>query len=743
MKKPLNFAAKSALLLALPILCGGCRAVLKAFAPPPVNTAASNSGTPNFRVNVPPPGMTPSAIRVPASRALTERDVPLDKIALPKPSAAGVAALNRENARAAAWVKKMRADFLPDADSGEGLVVCEPIVESASTRKAQNGFDAANFGAGCSRWLFVEVGGRGELGKTPIWGAIEDVRLLQKLPSLRLDAKHAAQLATMTGATRVATARFSGDENRGTLFYQLWKLDGKTKVGAPLSIQGSAAQIAAALPQLAARMAQQLGASTRGIQNGVGTDAKGIAFLGKVPWKNARNFPAADSGRLRVLAARVPLAALLFVRDGDTGWGDPRRRAAVESALKVAPDNALLLADFAWNTIDDARPFFARIDDGLAKYPSNALYNLADVCRWRRLGDLKKERVAAEAMVSCAPQSSIAWMTLGGTIENIAQEMRRGRPYQYLSEKENGFLSNLYDDHLFCALRSAQLAPIYGAWTDVAQAATFTSDTDLADLALWKSIAMERRGDAYYWGLQMYQGKWFPDADKLKLLVKLVYADRLLTRYYWDDSVKGLSSLDLDVAAQRQLLYTVGLFEDRLKAHPGDANTHLAFAHLARDNGHNGSKDAIAIREFRAAIALMPNNPAPMEQLAEMLHYKKRQYPEAEKLYRDALKLNPTYPDALKCLGNLTYYVHHDAAGAEKLYRRAIALAPGEGIYHAELARLLLDQGNRAAALAEARAAIAHDYVDKNNEIFTRLQIDPINEWRQLIAQRDEKLYQF
>lgn len=742
MKKPIGFIAKSALILALPLLCGGCRAVLKQFAPPP-NSAASNSGTPNFRVNVPPPGMTPSAVRVPASMALTERDVPLEKIALPKPSAAGVASLNRQNARADAWVKKMRAEFLPDADSGEGLVICEPIIQGASTRKASNGFDAANFGAGCSRWLFVQVGGRGELGKTPIWGAVEDVRLLHGFRDLRLAPPQAAQLATSTGATRVATARFSGDGDRGTLSYQLWKADGKTKIGAPFSVSGSAAQIVAGLPQLAAQMAQQLGASTRGLQSAVGTDAAGLTFLGKVPWKNPRDFSETDSEKLRVLAARVPLAALLYVRDGNASWGDPRQRAAVASALNAAPDNVLLLTDFMWNAVDDARPFFARIDAGISKYPSNALLNLADACRWRRLGDLKRQRVASEAMVSCAPQSPMAWMSLGSTIQDIAHEMRRGRGYQGMSDKEQGYLTKLYDNHLFCALHSAQLAPIYAAWSDVAQAASFASDADLADLALWKSLAIERRGDAYYWGFQMYRGNWFPDADKLQLLVKMAYADRDLTRYYWDDAVDGLSSLDLDVKAQRQLLYTVGLFEDRLKAHPDDGATHLALAYLARDKGHDGSKDAIAIREFRAAMELLPNDPAPMEQLGEMLHYKKRQYAQAEKLYRDALKLNPTYPNALKCLGNLTYYVHHDAAGAETLYRRAIALAPDEGIYHAELARLLLDQGKRAAALTEARAAIAQDYVDSGNEIFTRLQLDPIAEWRQIVAQRDEKLFQF
>ena len=74
-------------------------------------------------------------------------------------------------------------------------------------------------------------------------------------------------------------------------------------------------------------------------------------------------------------------------------------------------------------------------------------------------------------------------------------------------------------------------------------------------------------------------------------------------------------------------------------------------------------------------------------------------------------------------MADLTYYVHHDAGGAERLYRRAIALK-ADGLYHAELARLLLDQNKHDEALAEANKAIALGYIE-SNPAFDRLGLKP------------------
>lgn len=51
---------------------------------------------------------------------------------------------------------------LTQMDSGPGVLVCEPVATGADRT-------AADFGAGCGRWLHLIVAGHGELGKTPSW----------------------------------------------------------------------------------------------------------------------------------------------------------------------------------------------------------------------------------------------------------------------------------------------------------------------------------------------------------------------------------------------------------------------------------------------------------------------------------------------------------------------------------------------------------------------------------------------
>ncbi|MGI8757079.1 MAG: tetratricopeptide repeat protein [Acidimicrobiales bacterium] len=751
MKKPPGFIAKSALLLALPFLCGGCRAGVRALQSSvnaPSDSAAGSLGRSEPPLGAVPPGVASAPIFVPASQAITSGGVPLEKIALPKASAQQNAQIAAATLRADAWAKKMRADFFPDAASGFGLIIGEPVVQGASTRGVPNGFNAANFGAGCARWIFLQVGGRGELGKTPLWGSVDDARQGLGLRDLKLGAAQAAQIAASLGVTHVAVGTFSGDEKNASLSYRLLKMPEKTPVGAPLVVRGNAAQIAAQLPQLAAQLATRLNAKPDGIAVKVNVGAAELSFLGSVPWKATKVLGATETEKLRVLAAREPLAALLYLRDGDTIWGDPRRRAAMKIALQNVPDNAMLLADLMRAAPDELRSEYSRIDAGLKKYPANALFNTGDWYRWQSLADLKKQRVAAESLISCAPDNPMSWATLADTMGNIAQELRRSRFHRELAPREAGFLDRLYEMRLQCSLHAAKLSSSAPAWNDIAIAATFADEPDIADAALWKSLAGNRRLlGAYRWGCQMYQAKWGGDANRGILLVKMIYADPVLMRSLWSEAGDLLRGIGMENEAETQRLFAISQVAAQLKKNPNDAKSHRAWAYLERDMaGRDANRDAVSMREFKAAIALCPNDPVPLHHLGEMLHFKQRQYRQTEKLYRRALALNPDYPDTLKTLGNLTYYVHRDAAGAEKLYRRAIALNSdlfNDGYFRAELARLLLDTGRRDEAVKETMRAIESGYHDRNNEIFARLNLDPDAEFQAFLARRDQKLYQF
>ncbi len=103
---------------------------------------------------------------------------------------------------------------LKPLDSGEGLVVFEPQSAPSSAKWAE-------LGDGCSRYLQVHVAGQGALGKTPLWGYIDDVAARFKHPDLRLDATQARQIAAPTGATRAAIGSLGGNDARLTLRYQI------------------------------------------------------------------------------------------------------------------------------------------------------------------------------------------------------------------------------------------------------------------------------------------------------------------------------------------------------------------------------------------------------------------------------------------------------------------------------------------------------------------------------------------
>ena len=77
--------------------------------------------------------------------------------------------LAREQRTAALWAKFVLRDIAPPVESGPGVVVCEPVAGTSAP-------DLAAFGSGCTRWLHLAVAGQGELGKTPLWGAMDEAR---------------------------------------------------------------------------------------------------------------------------------------------------------------------------------------------------------------------------------------------------------------------------------------------------------------------------------------------------------------------------------------------------------------------------------------------------------------------------------------------------------------------------------------------------------------------------------------
>lgn len=68
--------------------------------------------------------------------------------------------------------------------------------------------------------------------------------------------------------------------------------------------------------------------------------------------------------------------------------------------------------------------------------------------------------------------------------------------------------------------------------------------------------------------------------------------------------------------------------------------------------------------------------------------------------------------------------MHKDNEKAEELYRRAVALK-GDGLFYAQLARLLSDTGRKTEAEEQALIAMGLGCMDKTNPIWKDLDINP------------------
>ena len=219
-------------------------------------------------------------------------------------------------------------------------------------------------------------------------------------------------------------------------------------------------------------------------------------------------------------------------------------------------------------------------------------------------------------------------------------------------------------------------------WFELCKAAGFNSDSVTADKALWKALALSpERGQIYWWGMQLYQPKWYSNPAKLVQVANLAVKNaKVLDEPPTDSLVQAYHNLRMQDKLEP-------LLQQLVAANPRDAVAHY--------------------------------------ELGAIMHYQKRQYDEAEPLYRKAISAAPRYDRAINSLGDLQLYVHNDAKAAEKLYRQAIALKPKDGFYHANLARLLHREGRESEAQQEVQTMRSLGFRDRSHSVWGELGISP------------------
>jgi tetratricopeptide (TPR) repeat protein len=501
-------------------------------------------------------GLSTVLIAVPCASPLQAAPKPARKAAPARKPASGKASKAKPTPKAPEGAGFSVDDHplvqaLTQVNSGPGVLVCEPVGKLA-------GAETTAFGAGCARWLHLVVGGHGELGKTPLWSSLYHTQLELGRKDLRLTVTDGARLRQSLGITHAAFGEIQGDAARCTLTYRLWDLAAKKPVGEPVRLSGSEVEVRAALPGAATQLTRALGVPEPRVPSGVGETAAELRFLGSLRWHPVQ-LNEAQTQQLTELATATgeaitsrpqpPVLAAFFslLQAASLRQGPRVLQLARELATRL-PENALLFGDLGRMALaSDVDSFAARTGNVeivdtpagkrafsrdtpklpfvplkalLERFPNNYLFNSSQAYI-HLVGKRHNEaRQVAEQMVRCARANSDAWLQLSHAISEQADAIRNARTINQLTEAELQASSKYYEEWLPMSLKAVQVNPRYGrAWLDTSSAAAFLGVEELADSAYGRAIALAPgEYSVLWWGLEMYQPKWYPNANKLKFV---------------------------------------------------------------------------------------------------------------------------------------------------------------------------------------------------------------------------------
>ncbi|MBV9470743.1 MAG: hypothetical protein JOZ57_16005 [Abitibacteriaceae bacterium] len=407
---------------------------------------------------------------------------------------------------------------LKPLNSGPGIIVCEPI---STTGNAAFGA----FGVGCGRWLHVTVGGQGELGKTPLFPYIAYAEHEKQWPNLRLSPENALEIANMLGATHVATGHIEGTPAKCELAYQLWEATGGGEIGTPIVAAGSQADIVAALPRIARELAVRLGVANPFIPPAVNVTPTELTGIGYIPLGSPFVLQPDWKQQLLAKAGECPLAGLIIIESKEV------TPEVVGRVLAPSVDNVVILGEIGVAKPTLLQPYDTQINQLVQKFPYNYQLATIDGLRKRSQENRKAEIAAMELAVLCSPGNSWAWIYLGDALSNQAEDIRKSRIAGQITDAEWASLNKLYPLWQAAETRATQLDKLNSwAWADLATAATFNSNSRIADAALWKALELNPyNASTYSWGLQMYQPKWDDDPAKLLKVAEAAAKQRFLT----------------------------------------------------------------------------------------------------------------------------------------------------------------------------------------------------------------------
>lgn len=671
-----------------------------------------------------------------------------DSTEFPTPDAAQLKLFREAQSEAAQWAQiVLRSEMKPVA-SGAGVLICEPVEKPAASPE-----DSALF-AGCARWMQVALGGQSALGKSPLWRRIEEARNGLGFSNLKLGEKQAAMMARAVGATHTVAMRAASTPDGYRLSLQLLTAAGQP-VGKPLVVAGTETTVLAELPDAAREIGRRLQAPSVQIP-AVGVGADDLRFLGAHAQFNEK-IDKDEALRLQELAAREPLAGVLWMYrsgthvDRATLWRD-----VIKKSVTAAPRNTLVWCAVAALAPTHLKPHRAEFQKLVRENPRNMALALAEAYACKATNDFNTQLEATVRAVAANERSSAAWVALSMAFADKADSIRNGRFYNRMSEEEKAAIAQYYPHQLMAALYAAQISPsAVSAWSQLSRAATFNSEPELADLALWKTLRMSPESiNDWEWALQIYQPKWFEDEERLLLVARHIASKPERLTYVSKQLSAALETFEMTEASAAVTRAVMTELESQVKANPKNIEAWRILAYRYRDQ----KRYADTVRAFETWLELEPENIIPVNNLAnwhaknqrdiDKMHklyergvkmdpqnavmvynwggyYKdyERDFDKAAPLMKKAMELDKSYTLPVTALGNLYWFLKNDEKNGRKYFEAALQRNPLDGYVQAEYAYALMRHGKTDEARKHAERAL--QLGESEHPVFQALGIEP------------------
>lgn len=595
----------------------------------------------------------------------------------------------------------------PAVPSGYGVVVCDPVSKTASA-------DLHNFGAGCTRWLQLILGGHGELGKTPAWSSIAHCAIELKQNDLRLTPTQAKSLKRMLGITHAVLANIEGTADSCRLQLSLLELPALNAAGGVITVTGSRDQVIGGLPATATSLLKELGVTFPRVP-APGMTPDEMQLCGSMPWDcfvQHRELTADRVATLKTAANHDALPALLLLPAANQEYqelGHELRYEATQQLLKHALNNPIALLACANYSLPDLAIRGDAISRNLGIYPHSYALNAASAEWLNQRGERDAQRRVAWHAVQCTPGNPDAWLLFANAIYQASDDIRHARYFNDLSDDDARKVGAYYEQWYEAIKKATMLDPTNDrALLALATAGSFAGyDENETASAFWRALKVDPDNLAIYrWGLQMFQPKWQGPEGKENLLkvVELAIADPqrsvdlfqaigdalyysnyrdartgVLNQIYTartDDSFRNANDPQALWLAGRiylkwnQLPQALDAFNRYAALQPPSVATQLHIATTyAEENRYQE-----AVPHITTAITLDPRA-ASLYFLRGLFLFRQNNYSVID--LENATRLQADYPVAWSLLGDVYYHLQRQA-DAEQAYATALELRPGD-----------------------------------------------------------------